>query len=730
MKNFIIGYGETLTTKVKIKSGSGEKSHPYTHDEAKERFVRNLSSIVQDIEIKPSEQCSSDEVVVKFIQHPSYLAKSYYPNKLFLKFGMRDVGSRSIKIKPEKWAVKKHPEKGLASCIYVSGTKSQYKKMLHIIKQGKLDKVTLDQIRTIELITMFNGSEKIKNISADGEKLKLEVVLHASEKDQSVLMDFKKYLNKLGGTSHWEKAKTVGGLTFIPVLIDFGGEVDLAEFSHLRVVRSLPKLRFNKPDALRSLIDVKFSLPEYHPFNKDIKVAIFDGGIGSDHSLHSWVTEEIPNGVGASNSCYLAHGSEVCSTYLFGPFDFNKNKFGDPYTKVDVIRVLSPEDTDPDLFDVLDRIESVLNKGHYKYVNLSLGPQIPIDDDDVHVWTSVLDSKLQRGNCLMTVAIGNDGELDGDLARIQPPSDMVNCFAIGASDSDDNAIWNKAKYSCVGPGRSPGLIKPEGVMFGGSKDNLFHIYSPLTNSIIGTMGTSYASPYALRIAAGIDAITDLELKPSTIKALMVHNAVKSAHDVNGVGWGKMPNNPEQVIECLEDEVVIIYQGELYQSQHLRVPIPIPKEIDCTWIHLKATFCINTLTDPEHPLHYTRGGLDITFRANDSRFDNDKAEHPKSNSFFSNSSLYSSEEELRDDAYKWETCISRSKRFKKQTLVNPAFDVKYHAREQGGNAPSGLAPLNYSLIISIRSEGDNSIYNSVLQQNQTLQSVKVINRIQT
>ncbi|MDN3612619.1 hypothetical protein QWZ16_23775 [Vibrio ostreicida] len=108
-----------------------------------------------------------------------------------------------------------------------------------------------------------------------------------------------------------------------------------------------------------------------------------------------------------------------------------------PYTKVDIVRVLSATDTDPDLFDVLSRIEAVLQKKEYKYVNLSLGPRLAIDDDDVHVWTSVIDRLLQDGHCFATVAIGNDGELDGEFARIQPPSDMVNCFAVGASDSTE-----------------------------------------------------------------------------------------------------------------------------------------------------------------------------------------------------------------------------------------------------------------------------------------------------
>lgn len=84
--------------------------------------------------------------------------------------------------------------------------------------------------------------------------------------------------------------------------------------------------------------------------------------------------------------------------------------------------------------------------------------------------------------------------------------------------------------------------------------------------------------------------------------------------------------------------------------------------------------------------------------------------------------------MRDDAHKWETCISRNRRFKQGTLSSPVFDVKFHAREKGGDPEKSSVPLQYSLIVSIRAEGETETYNMVLQQNQTLQSVKVSNRI--
>jgi hypothetical protein len=100
MKNFIIGYGEALTTDVSVKSGSGAKKHPYSFAEARNRFVSNLKDAMCEIDSKPKNQCANGEFVIKFIQHPSYLAKTYYPNKLFKKFGIKDVGSKAIKVKP------------------------------------------------------------------------------------------------------------------------------------------------------------------------------------------------------------------------------------------------------------------------------------------------------------------------------------------------------------------------------------------------------------------------------------------------------------------------------------------------------------------------------------------------------------------------------------------------------------------------------------------------------
>jgi hypothetical protein len=70
---------------------------------------------------------------------------------------------------------------------------------------------------------------------------------------------------------------------------------------------------------------------------------------------------------------------------------------------------------------------------------------------------------------LPAIAVGNSGESDwtSGNARIQTPADCVNALSIGGCDRV-GAGWKRAPYSSIGPGRSPGIMKPDGVAFGGS----------------------------------------------------------------------------------------------------------------------------------------------------------------------------------------------------------------------------------------------------------------------
>lgn len=717
-KNILIGYGETLTQNVTIKGGGGTKKHPYTLAQAKQRIGSQLTKVITDIEKVPKEVCANNEVVTKITLHPSYFAKSHYPGHLLRFLNLNPIGSKAVTIKPESWAIDNHPEMASTTCLYVSGFRENFSYFLESLEISDLTKSYTDDLKKIEVIEYFSGHEKIRFLE-DKTKLYLEVVLHTPYVGDDILTEFLHFLSSIGGECATEKRRITQGLTFLPVTLNRNAVNKLSEFTFCRVVRSMPDLRLIKPTMTRAIESMGTPIFPDHEVNEK-PVAIFDGGVGSD-TLNKWVREFTYDPDSKPVLDYVEHGGQVTSAYLFGPI--KDEMLSKPYTPVDHFRVLDKSlNGTPDLFDVLTRITDVLDSNDYKFINLSLGPRLPIDDDDVNVWTSVLDEYLSSGTTFATVAVGNDGLARAPLNRVQPPSDMVNAVAIGSSDlaTDD---WKRADYSCIGPGRSPGLVKPDGLYFGGSDKEPFVVFTPINSTVTGVAGTSFASPAVLRLAAGVDALLEHDLSVPALKALLIHKTQGNGEELAGVGWGKFPNSVAEIIECTDNEATILYQGVLRQSQYKRAFLPLPLDIESGNVVITATFCYCTSIDPEHPVNYTRSGLEVIFRPDMDKF-NKGANTPKTSTFFSVSSMYPNEQMLRDDAHKWETTLHKQRTFRSSSLNKPCFDIYYHAREKGATTTKINDPLPYALVVTISSKKDNKLYNKVLQRYQTLQPIQL------
>ena len=358
----------------------------------------------------------------------------------------------------------------------------------------------------------------------------------------------------------------------------------------------------------------------------------------------------------------------------------------------------------------------MLQSRKYQFVNLSIGPALPIEDYDVHAWTAVLDSLFADGETLTTIAVGNEGEQDHESgnARVQVPSDSVNSLAVGAVDSRSKT-WKRAAYSCIGPGRSPGLIKPDVVAFGGCGKEPFFVLDQSTSSATPDAGTSYASPYTLRMGMGVRAHFGNSLSMLAIKSLLVHCSEPGEKlPVHEIGWGRIAQNLDSIVICPDGEARVVYQGELNPGQYLRTPVPLPAGKIDGMVTLAATFCFACQTDPEDPGNYTRGGLDVTFRPHSEKFDED-AVNPKSKSFFRRTD-FDSEKELRLDAHKWETTLHRRQRFRSTTLNDPVFDVHYQVRE-AGKATAGDR-IKYALIITVSAPKVKNLYQRIVQRYQT------------
>lgn len=719
-RNLLLGNGEKLTSQSEIKTNSGPKKYPYSIEEVRAHLQEPIKRIKERLSQLSPLAKPRGEAVFQLTLHPAFLGRSYFPEDLLRASGLRDVGSKQVNIIPRKVTSERSQGKKLATAkLFVAGKETDIERFEDVLNSQKSAQYLKRQAVQIEELEWFEASSKIRGELPPEENSQIyEAVLHAGPQEEDILQSFINFAKLNGAEVHNQKKIVVGALTFIPLFATASAVQTISNFAFLRAIRKMPELRMALPNVMRHAVQKETPvLPVDLPIDKERRAAIFDGGIGAN-DLSIWVNEFTFGDTINTDIAYLHHGTEVTSTFLFGRLDKENLSLNQPFMGVDHYRVISSNTpSDIDLFDVLIKIRDVLDTGAYSFANLSLGPRLPILDDEVHAWTATLDQVCAKHGILATVAVGNDGELDEELARIQPPSDMVNALAVGAADHY-GPKWGRAAYSCIGPGRSPGFVKPDGVAFGGSEGEPFYSYNPWVGGVAAVAGTSYAAPLTLRTACGAAAMTAHPLDAIAIKALLIHHADKARIPREQVGWGRFPEDPIKLIECENDSATVIYQGILEKGQYLRAQVPFPNIPLAGAVSLKVTLCIQTPTDPEHVINYTRAGMQVVFRPRFGIGDETTTD------FFGRKSQYKTEQEYRDDGHKWETCLHREKKFQLETeLSDPVFDIRYHARATSRNVPAKSAPdIRYAMIITIKVDGVSDLYNLIRQRYRVLQPV--------
>jgi len=307
-------------------------------------------------------------------------------------------------------------------------------------------------------------------------------------------------------------------------------------------------------------------------------------------------------------------------------------------------------------------------------------------------------------------------------ARVQVPSDSVNALAVGAADSA-GASWRRARYSALGPGRAPGVVKPDVVAFGGSTREPF-VCVDANGEVHATCGTSFASPLALRAALGVRALFGDMLSPLALKALLVHTA-EPGHTLTEVGRGRIAQPIAAIAACGDGEARIVYQGELTAKKYLRAQIPIPTDLPQTGkITITATIAYSAEVDPADPGNYTRSGLDVVFRPHRGKFKKPTDTAAMSASFFKQLE-YETEEELRKYAQKWDTVMHAQTTKLISSLDNPTFDIHFNARTAGQDLVS-KNKISYAMVITVSCGKVPDLYDRVLRsyatQLQALQPV--------
>ena len=719
-RNFLLGKGERLIEDVIGVRGGAEKHHPYTFAEARKRLAPKINKIVRDVDLLPAAACPDDQAVAAITLNPEYVAKSYYPDTLFKQIGVEPVGSRPKRVTPDKRSRGREPEEAITTEFFVMGPRAAFRRWQAALPGLNADTTIAKDLISIEDIATPLSADKIKGAIPISGSTVFEVVLHADALfgEHRLLPLFRDYLKGLHIDARLDHRFYAGGLCFVELDAPAELAAKIATFTPIRTLRRMPELRVLRPTVRTTGIQSQtIVFPSEPPVDPNIRVAIFDGGLPDKHPLTQWATPFDATGIGAADKDGHRHGVQVTSAFLFGSIDPTK-PLPRPFAAVDHYRVLdnAPGQDPHELYEVLDRIDKVLSSKPYEFFNLSLGPHLPVEDDDVHAWTAVLDERLSNGTMIATIAVGNDGDADSlaRLNRIQVPSDCVNGLSVGACDVPDSP-WQRAPYSSVGPGRSPGLVKPDLVAFGGSMQRPFLVVSDDDKGLIeATGGTSFSAPLTLRTATGIRAHIGPTLGTLAIKTLLIHCAEQSELSRDEVGHGRVPRDLDDILVCSDDTIRVVYQGSINPARYIRAPIPLPSATIPGKVRITATLCYATAVDPHHPGNYTRAGLEVAFRPHASKRKDPTKVHADTKSFYGSAQKGLSEDELRRDAWKWENSLHASMTMLGKSLQSPVFDIHYNARLEGRNF-SPDRELIYALVVSVHAKRIADLYDQVLRK---------------
>lgn len=755
MKKVILGNGEKYAIPNDYSGRPpGDEPHPYPYDISSRRVATKLANTLVEADELPADAKPNDTIVTALTLHPSFLAKSYYPKALLNDYGLTSIGSKEVFVKPEIAVNKAQKTQSVSSSLYfLSGKKSSFEKLLADIEENNLSEEVSNDIGKIEELRLYSFKEKIKS-KEDEQYNTYEVVLHADETEKDKVLNFITFIEKMDGEIDKSKIRFIGGLAFCFVKIDCSKISELAKFVFVRVVRPASKINlFNSfldiddvnSDAKKILSgkeSIAVSRDEVQNENAQPLVAVFDGGLISSQLSTTYLRYFDLTGSNDGDSKIFTHGELVTSAVMYGTME-ELSSDEHEIIPLDHYKVYcEKDDEDIGLVDVLDRICSVLSKRKYKIANISLGPEVPCPDDEPNLWTSTLDKIAADGSVLLIIAAGNTGGMlndfpeDEDLARIQPPADILNGISIGATDSQTNK-WSRANYSSIGPGRRPGYIKPDVVFFGGcnsdqgEKLRLIGLYDFEEKK---KYGTSFAAPLVTRLAARLDRMTLGKLPPATLRSLLIHSA-ESNNDKKGCGWGRVDKNLNNFVFCSDDSVTIIYQGVLNKSSGVRAAIPCPSILQKikTNVALDATICFYTEVDHQHPVSYSRAGIEVTFRPHSEKFTLDKATGKLSSeaatrTLFSKTKIYGNEQTLRRDAHKWETCYKVNDSFFSTSILEPCLDIRYLTRDEGHALSKkemrSLPELNYSLVVTLKTKKPTKLYDYIVNEYNLLKPLDI------
>lgn len=618
--------GEALRIDVSTPpSGGGKKFEPQTAVDARRLLAPQLSQVIERTTSLTSDLRAPRQVYFEARLLPNYISASDYPYALLASIGAVSVGSKADRtVYRTASKAQEANTRRLVLAIEDTGLSA----LSGLVASGggpsRSGQQAFNEIRKIDQLSVADTENVIRSRPAPNSGLIMwEAVLHPSAirggqpvpLDPETMERWFALVERNGGRVYRDYVRQVGGLTFSALSIDNDHADSVARFNPLRALRPMPAIRPRPIFGSRAVVSRVNPPRQQQPMYDAPAIAVFDGGMTPSTVLFPRniidVTTEPPD------SRDLDHGTGVTGAVLCSlvkPGD----TVAQPLLPVDTFRVLPAPHIPGDLegYWVLDRIKEIVARGDHKIVNLSLGPELAVEDSaEPNRWTSELDQLAWESDVLFVVAAGNAGEADQStgLHRVQVPADMANGLAVGACDAvSPDTPWQRAPYSSMGPGRQGNRIVPAGVQFGGTVGLLFPVVRA-DGSFLEASGTSFSAP--LHTHALMDLVTRLPtFNPSILRAFSVHFTERPRNYSSlqeAVGYGRLPLTFVDHLSCGPDIVHVLFDDSIARGELRGYRLPIPGTGGP--ISLSVTMAYASPVEPSQPTEYTRASLELAFR---------------------------------------------------------------------------------------------------------------------
>ncbi len=741
----ILGNGESLLMPIQKSRSGGEGKFPFTYEEAREKLKADIKILRKEIPLISEVNGLKEAMVVCLRQHPKSLAKSYYPTQIFNTNTLIDIGSR-------RWFP--DDQSGEFGKLFFALTNDdQLAELDYLLDNPPNNENWIKDIRRLSALNLQESTERLIGFKDNWEEGKVELVLHHfpyPQNQDKVKNSLLFLLNQQGIPSSKIKIKSYNnGPTFICAELNVKALNILKQFNPLRVVRPLNNIMIT---PIRTSPRIKGPQPPIKNIKSKIIVGVFDGGAHEECPLLNGFCiahNDIINEPFSKDSDYLAHGTAVAGAVLYGPLNnFNQqDQLPTPPVSVEVFRVLGEKNQNPDLYDVIDKIEDIVPKRKdIKVYNLSFGPPGAIIDQEVSRFTYVIDKLSYSEHVLFVIAAGNDGDLPAGFNRIQAPADSVNALGVGSYTYDSEGKICRAWYSCIGEGREGCKVKPDIVAPGGCDQRPIHLID-INGEKLLSFGTSFASPIVAGRTGELIGRCE-EVNPLVARALLIH----TAEHPNGIGDqefgnGIILNSADEILYCSKTSVTVIYKSFIYPKRYVKLPIPLIKNNNINGrVKINWTIALSTVVDPFNAEDYTITCIEDTFHPHKDIYNfslrtGSKTQTKKINILKEPELVQQllstgwkkgthpsslppkdahNEMKLRADL-KWDTIARRLKRLEFDTFDEPFISLHGMARNDDYNKER----IDYSVIITVDiPKYKGNLYDDILQIYSTLEPLRI------